>query len=94
MVYKVPCTPMIGPEKEKILKELNLYFESPLIERQKMNSPVELPPDIPGRQEYVDKLNKMGIDELKKEMKKYGLKCGSKLMMKERLTMVWDYYRL
>ena len=86
----IPLTPMIGAEKENKLKALNLYFESPISERHKLSKPIKLPPDIEGRKEYINKINKMSVDQLKNEMKQYGLKCASKLLMKQRLEMVWD----
>lgn len=89
-MHRVPVTPMIGPEKERILKALNLYFETPEHERIKYQKPIELPPEIEGRQEYIDKIHKMSLDELKKEMRQYGFKCGSKKMMLQRLEMAWD----
>ena len=85
-----PKTPLTGKDQEQVLKALNLWFESPAPQRTHLVTPSPLPPDIPGRAKYIEKLNKMSLDELKKEMKKYGLKTGSKTMMKERLTMVWD----
>jgi len=86
-----PLTPMVGPHKEMVLKQLNVYFETPEAERRSMPKPVEpLPPDIPGRSEYVERLNRMSVDELKRDMKRYGLKVGSKAMMKQRLEMAWD----
>ena len=88
---ETPETPIsIGKDQKQVLQALNLWFESPIPQKPTLVTPSPLPPDIPGRAKYIEKLNKMSIDELKKEMKKYGLKTGSKSMMKERLTMVWD----
>ena len=88
---ETPETPiLIGKDQKQVLQALNLWFESPVPQKSMLVTPSPLPPDVPGRAKYIEKLNKMSIDELKKEMKKYGLKTGSKLMMKERLTMVWD----
>eukprot|EP01083_Nonionella_stella_P183428 662890_1 len=89
-MHEIPITPMIGAEKVKALKALNLYFETPEAERRRLPQPVRLPPDIPGRQSYLDNVNTMSLDALKAEMNKYGLKCGSKLMMRRRLEMTWD----
>lgn len=82
---------MVGEDKVAVLKQLNVYFETPEAVRRTLPKPMEpLPPDIPGRKEYIEKLNRMTMDELKREMKRYGLKCGSKAMMKQRLEMAWD----
>ena len=80
---------MIGAEKEAVLKRLNLYFESPEAVRA-VKAVEALPPDVAGRSEYIGKLQKMSLDELKREMRGYGLKPGSKAMMRQRLEMVWD----
>ena len=82
---------MVGADKERVLKQLNVYFETPEAVRRTMVNPVQsLPPDIPGRREYIDGLKEMSLDALKCEMKRFGLKGGSKAMMRQRLEMAWD----
>ena len=53
-------------------------------------APVVVPPDVPGRREYLQAVHKMSVDELKREMASHGLKAGSKAMMRQCLEMAFD----